>query len=70
QKEISSINKQLSDYEQIKRYRLVAEQWSPQTGELSPTLKLRRKVVYETYDGILQEIYGHKNGNVRGNGKE
>ncbi|MGE0079074.1 MAG: long-chain fatty acid--CoA ligase [Bacteroidales bacterium] len=67
QKEISTINKQLSDYEQIKRYRLVAEQWSPQTGELSPTLKLKRKVIYETYNNILEEIYGHaKNVEVRG----
>jgi len=67
QKEINAINKQLSDYEQIKRYRLVSEQWSPQTGELSPTLKLKRKVIYETYNSILEEIYGHaKNGEVRG----
>ncbi|BDX38930.1 AMP-dependent synthetase [Tenuifilaceae bacterium CYCD] len=67
QKEINALNKQLSDYEQIKRYRLVSEQWSPQTGELSPTLKLKRKVIYETYNSILEEIYGHaKNGEVRG----
>lgn len=65
QKEINAINKQLSDYEQIKRYRLVAEQWSPQTGELSPTLKLRRKNVYETYSSIIDEIFGHgKNGDT------
>lgn len=67
QKEINNVNKQLSDYEQIKRYRLVAEQWSPQTGELSPTLKLKRKVLYERYEMLLVEIYGHgKNTEVRG----
>ncbi len=67
QKEINNVNKQLSDYEQIKRYRLVAEQWSPQTGELSPTLKLKRKVLYERYDRLLVEIYGQsKNTEVRG----
>jgi len=67
QKEINAVNKQLSDYEQIKRYRLVAEQWSPQTGELSPTLKLKRKVLYERYEKILEEIYGHaKQTEVRG----
>ena len=67
QKEMNTINKELSDYEQIKRYRLVAEQWTPQTGELSPTLKLKRKVIYERYEKILEEIYGHtKDGEVRG----
>lgn len=67
QKEINTVNKQLSDYEQIKRYRLVAEQWSPQTGELSPTLKLKRKVLYERYEKLLVEIYGHgKTNEVRG----
>ena len=65
QKEITTVNKQLSDYEQIKRYRLVAEQWSPETGELSPTLKLKRKVLYERYEKILEEIYGHtRNGEI------
>lgn len=59
QKEINTANKQLSDYEQVKRYRLVAEQWSPQTGELSPTLKLKRKVLYERYNKLLEEIYGY-----------
>ncbi|KAB2866575.1 MAG: long-chain fatty acid--CoA ligase, partial [Bacteroidales bacterium] len=63
QKEINTINKQLSDYEQIKRFRLVAEQWSPQTGELSPTLKLKRKVIYDTYKNIIDEIFSlGKNG--------
>jgi long-chain acyl-CoA synthetase len=71
QKEINLVNKQLSDYEQIKRYRLVAEQWSPQTGELSPTLKLKRRTLYERYENILEEIYGHtKQTEVRGVNKE
>ncbi len=59
QKEINAVNKELSDYEQIKRYRIVSEQWSPQTGELSPTLKLKRKVLYERYEKMLAEIYCH-----------
>ncbi len=59
QREINSINKELSGYEKIKRFRLVAEQWGSQTGELSPTLKLRRRVIYENYRSILEEIYRH-----------
>jgi long-chain acyl-CoA synthetase len=65
QKEVNVINKQLGEFEQIKRFRLVEEQWSSQTGELSPTLKLRRKILYDRYDSVLQEIFG-KNIEVRG----
>jgi len=67
QREINTINKQLGEFEQIKRFRLVEEQWSSQTGELSPTLKLRRKILYDRYEPILEEIFGHqKNVEVRG----
>ena len=59
QKEINTINKQLGEFEQIKRFRLVEEQWSSLTGELSPTLKLRRKILYDRYEPILEEIFGH-----------
>lgn len=67
QKEINSINNQMGSYEKIKRFRLVFDQWTPQTGELSPTLKLRRRIIYERYESLLTEIYGHgKNQDVRG----
>jgi long-chain acyl-CoA synthetase len=66
QKEINVFNNQSGSFEKIKRFRLVADQWTPQTGELSPTLKLRRRIVYENYEALLAEIYGHVNGNYRG----
>lgn len=67
QKEVNTINKSLSDYEQIKRFRLVSEQWGNPTGELSPTLKLKRKVIYSRYEPVLVDIYKHKkNTEVRG----
>jgi len=67
QREINTINKQIGEFEQIKRFRLVEEQWSSQTGELSPTLKLRRKILYDRYEPILEEIFGHqKNEEIRG----
>ena len=57
QKEINKVNKRLGQVEQIKRFRLVCDAWSPETGELSPTLKLKRKELYGKYDHILKEIY-------------
>ena len=57
QKEVTQINKKLAFHEQIKRFRLVKDEWTPQTGELSPTLKLKRRLIYKKYDHILKEIF-------------
>jgi len=62
QREVNEINKGLAFHEQIKRFRLVGDEWTPQTGELSPTLKLKRKVLHEKYDTVLKEIYSYSNG--------
>jgi long-chain acyl-CoA synthetase len=59
QKEIDYYNKQLGRTEQIKRFRLVHEEWSATSGELSPTLKLRRRVIYNKYANLLREIYSY-----------
>lgn len=57
QQEVDETNKSLGDHEKIKRIRLVQEEWSPQTGEMSQILKLKRRVLYERYGGILHDIY-------------
>lgn len=63
QKEVDVTNQTLGEHEKIKRFRLVCEEWTPQTGELSPTLKLRRAMVYKKYDHLLRLIYNYpKNG--------
>lgn len=55
--EVQKINEELSPHEQIKKIQLIPETWAPHTGELSPTLKLRRKVIYEKYMHIVCKIY-------------
>jgi long-chain acyl-CoA synthetase len=55
--EIDKINKRLSPTERINRFRLVPDEWSPATGELSPTLKLRRQFISEKYRKILDQVY-------------
>jgi long-chain acyl-CoA synthetase len=57
QKEVATINKDLGQTEHIKRIKLVSEEWSPQTGEMSPTLKLKRKVLYDKYKPLIGEIF-------------
>jgi long-chain acyl-CoA synthetase len=55
--EISSLNKTLSESEKILRFRLLSDEWSPTSGELSATLKLKRKAIESKYKDILDGIY-------------
>lgn len=57
QKEVNEINKSSGDHEKIKRFRLIPDTWAPESGELSPTLKLRRNVLKTKYLKIIEEIY-------------
>ena len=57
QREVKSINKTLGVHEEIKRFRLVSTEWSPATGELSPTLKLKRNVLTVKYRQLIEDIY-------------
>lgn len=59
QEEVDRINKQLNSYEQIKQFELTCTEWTPETGELSPTLKLRRNVVKQKYKILFDRIYGY-----------
>ena len=57
QEEVKIINKTLGLHEQISRIRLVCEEWTPASGELSPTLKLRRNMVAVKYQHLIDDIY-------------
>ncbi|MFJ6792903.1 AMP-dependent synthetase/ligase [Streptomyces sp. NPDC091268] len=54
---VAAANARLNRTEQIKRYRLLAEEWGPETGELTPSLKLRRRVVREKYGPLIDALY-------------
>ncbi len=55
--EIARLNNKLSGYEKISRYRLVPDEWTPATGELSPTLKLKRQFILDKYNDTILQIY-------------
>jgi long-chain acyl-CoA synthetase len=55
---VKQINPKLGKDEQLKRVRLVKDEWTPDSGELSPTLKLKRKVIREKYTTVIDEIFG------------
>lgn len=54
---IDEINKNFSQVEQIKRFELLPYLWTIEGGELTPTLKLRRKVIMEKYHMAVERIY-------------
>ncbi len=56
---IEVFNKELDPHEQIKKFRLVVEEWTPQNGLLSMTMKLKRNVLLKKYDSLIKEIYEH-----------
>jgi len=55
--EVQKYNDTISDFEKINRFRLVSDVWSPATGELSPTLKMKRKFITEKYRDLIDQIY-------------
>ncbi|MFF7333552.1 AMP-binding protein [Streptomyces sp. NPDC008150] len=54
---VTTANGRLNRTEQVKKYRLLANEWGPATGELTPSLKLRRRVVHERYEAELAALY-------------
>jgi long-chain acyl-CoA synthetase len=55
--EIKNFNRFFGDYEQIKRYRLIADEWTVANGILSPTLKVKRKTVAERYADVIEKLF-------------
>ncbi len=55
--EMYAINQHFGHHEQIKKWEFVPDRWSAETGELSPTLKLRRKFLHEKYYSLIEEMY-------------
>jgi long-chain acyl-CoA synthetase len=57
QEEVKQYNKFFGDYEQVKRYQLVAEEWTADNGFLSPTLKIKRNVIEKHYSELIEKIF-------------
>ncbi|MCL1926696.1 MAG: long-chain fatty acid--CoA ligase [Syntrophorhabdaceae bacterium] len=54
---VDAINKGLASFEQIKKFVLLGAEFSRETGELTPSLKMKRKVVIEKYGVLLDALY-------------
>ncbi len=54
---MSRLTRELADYEKVKRIGLLAEEFSIDGGELTPTLKVKRRVVEEKYGQLIESLY-------------
>jgi long-chain acyl-CoA synthetase len=57
QEEIDLLNAKFGNWEKIKRFELTPDIWSIEGGQLTPTLKLKRKIVMERYIDLFHKIY-------------
>jgi long-chain acyl-CoA synthetase len=57
-KEVTKYNEGFGKWEQIKKFELVGAPWTPETGELTPTLKPKRRVIMEKHKDLYDKIYG------------
>ncbi|MBD0281283.1 MAG: long-chain fatty acid--CoA ligase [Thermoleophilaceae bacterium] len=57
QKVVDDVNSHVGPVEQIKRFRILPRDLSQETGELTPTLKVKRNVVHQKYAGVIDEVY-------------
>jgi long-chain acyl-CoA synthetase len=56
-KEIQHYNKRFSHIQQVKKFELVDKDWTIESGELTPTLKLKRKIILKNHEKLIEKIY-------------
>ncbi|WP_432922325.1 AMP-dependent synthetase/ligase [Microbispora sp. CA-135349] len=54
---VEAANRKLARVQQVKRWRLLPVEWTVETDELTPSLKLKRRVVHGRYAEVLEELY-------------
>ncbi len=59
QEEVDLANETFAKWEKVKQFRLTPDVWSIDGGHLTPTMKLRRKIIREKYIALYNNIYGH-----------
>ena len=58
-KEIRNFSKELASHEKIRDFRLIDNEFTVETGELTPTLKVKRRVIEEKYAGLIDDIFAN-----------
>ena len=55
--DIDKYNKRFGKVQQIKKFAVIEDEWSVETGELTPTLKIKRRIINEKYQELFEKIY-------------
>jgi long-chain acyl-CoA synthetase len=58
QREVAQLTAELADYERVRRVALLPDEFTIDSGELTPTLKVKRRVIDEKYGALISELYG------------
>jgi len=58
QRDAVDLTKEMNDYERVKRVYLVPREFSIDKGEMTPTLKIKRSVIDEKYEEVIDQICG------------
>ena len=56
--ELEGFNSQFGKWEQVKKFELIDHEWTVDTEELTPTMKLKRKNIMAKYNHLVEKIYG------------
>jgi len=57
QKEVDTYNQRFGKWEQIKKFEITPDEWTIDAGHLTPTMKMRRKIIKEKYTYLFDRIY-------------
>lgn len=57
EREVSKFNENFAQWEKVKKYTVLPYDWSVDTGELTPTMKLKRRVITDKYSREIEEMY-------------
>jgi long-chain acyl-CoA synthetase len=57
QKAVDEANEHVARVEQLKKFIILPDEWTPETDELTPTLKLKRRVIHEKYSDTIDALY-------------
>jgi long-chain acyl-CoA synthetase len=55
--EVNKLTRELADYEKVKRIALLADEFTIESGELTPTLKVKRRVIEQKYGNVIESLY-------------
>jgi long-chain acyl-CoA synthetase len=57
QEEVDKANESLAQFEKVKKFVLLPKEWTVESGELTPSLKMKRRVILENYKDLIESLY-------------